>query len=91
MTQLRVIESPAALFYERVRTYPKRRAKSMRHWARMDKKYLKRYGHRRIPTAYMMDTSPGEQVLVVHPSLATQYREAIDRVFVPAGLGDTCI
>jgi hypothetical protein len=83
---LQIIESPAACTYERVRTYPKRRAKSARHWARMDKKWLKRYGMRAKPTAYLIDTPgvfdlDGGQALVVHPILAPQYLEAINSAF----------
>lgn len=54
---MRIIETTAACTHERVRTYAKRRAKSPRHWARMDKKYLKRYGTAPKPTMYVMDTS----------------------------------
>jgi hypothetical protein len=88
-TPLRIVESTAACAYERVRTYPKRRAKSPRHWARMDKKYLKRYGQRLVPIVYLMDTSffafgmRDTQVLVVHPSLASQCRKMIDETFKP--------
>lgn len=75
---LRIIESTAACSFERVRTYAKRRAKSVSHWCRMDKKYSKRYGIRTVPTAYIMGDA-----LIVHPSLAPEYRAAINKTFTP--------
>lgn len=71
-----IIDSTAACTYVRRRTYAKRRAKSLRHWARMDKKYLKRYGMRAEPHAYMMGDT-----LIVHPILAPQYRAAVNNAF----------
>lgn len=65
---LRVVESTAACQYVRVRTYAKRRAKSARHWYRMDKKYRKRYGLRAEPTAYVMG-----DLLIIHPLLSHVY------------------
>lgn len=62
---MRLIYSTAALRAERVRRYAKRRAKSPRHWARMDKKYHKRYGMRQVPECYMFNGD----TLVVHPAL----------------------
>lgn len=68
---MRVIESTAACTYVRNRTYAKRRAKSPRHWQRMDKKYLKRYGMRTVPQCYQMGDN-----LIVHPSLMSEIRRA---------------
>lgn len=79
--RLRIVESTAACTYVRKRVYAKRRARSPRHWARMDKKYLKRYGMRMEPRAYMLG-----ETLVVHPVLAQQYRAAINEVFKPVNL-----
>ena len=76
---IRILESPAACTYRRARTYPKRRAKSKRHWARMDKKYAKRYGTIMEPQAYAMGDT-----IVVHPLLAPSYRAAINNAFKPA-------
>jgi hypothetical protein len=73
---LRIIESTAACAYVRNRVYARRRAKSPRHWARMDKKYLKRFGQRLEPQAYLLGDT-----LVVHPILAPQYRAAINNAF----------
>lgn len=83
---LRIIESTAACTYVPRRTYAKRRAHSPRHHARMNKKWLKRYGVRAEPTAYWMDTSyllgvDGGKTLVVHPTLAARYCGAINKMF----------
>lgn len=67
-----IVYSTAAVQLERQRTYAKRRAKSKRHWVRMDKKYAKRYGTRAIPSAYLMRGGFGivsRDTLVVHPAL----------------------
>jgi hypothetical protein len=66
----------------RVKRYPKRRAKSERHWRRMEKKWTKRYGFKQEPCAYRMDGSAlgmPYDMLVVHPTLAPQYRSALRR------------
>lgn len=68
---MRVIESAHAYTLERARTYPKRKAKSPRHWARMDKKYAKRYGMRVVPQCYQMGDT-----FIVHPSLMPEIRRA---------------
>lgn len=79
--RVRLMVTPAATVQgPRIRTYAKRRAKSPRHWARMDKKYLKRYGFRRLPTAYQAQGGlfgRGELVIFVHPALEAEYRQAI--------------
>lgn len=72
---MKIIESTAACQYTRVRTYAKRRAKSPRHWARMDKKYLKRYGMRVEPGCYQMGDT-----LVVHPALIPELRRSMREV-----------
>jgi len=69
----RIIESTAACTYERNRRYAKRRAKSPRHWARMDKKYAKRYGAHAVPAAYILNGD----TLIMHPVLAHEHRLAI--------------
>ena len=76
---MRIVESPAACTYERVRKYPRSHAKSPRHFARMDKKWAKRYGTKMVPAAYPL----GDGVLVVHPMLAAEYRRAIKQTFQP--------
>ena len=78
------MESPAAVTYVRKRVYAKRGAKSKRHWVRMDKKYAKRFGLRAEPAAYIIDDGFGGQVLIAHPTLAPQYRAAINNAFKPA-------
>jgi hypothetical protein len=79
--RLRLIEDPiAALPGPPVRTYPKRKARSDRHWRRMNKKWLKRYGITWVPTAYQMDLG-WEILIIVHPALAPEYRAAIDKAF----------
>lgn len=79
--RLRLIEdSIAVLPGPPVRTFARRRARSERHWARINKKWLKRYGITWIPTAYEMNL--GHEIwIVVHPALAPQYRAAIDKLF----------
>lgn len=82
----RILESTGACTYVPRRTYAKRRARSPRHHARINKKWLKRYGLRAEPTAYFMNTSyllgvNGGQILVVHPLLAPKYRAAINNAF----------
>ncbi len=66
---MRLIESPSACTYVRNRTYPKRHAKSKRHWARMDKKYRKRYGMRLVPAYFQMGDT-----FIVHPALMPEIR-----------------
>ena len=79
--RLRLIEDPiAALPGPPVRAYPKRRARSDRHWRRMNKKWLKRYGITWLPTAWQMDLGH-EVLIIVHPALAPEYRAAIDKHF----------
>ncbi len=62
----------------RIRTYPRRRAKSDRHWRRMDKKWMKRYGfHPPIPTSYQFESAEfgrSKLMVVVHPILLDQWR-----------------
>lgn len=81
--QVKLIESWMAIRRERARRYPKSRAKSERHWRRMDKKWLKRYGHRDIPTSYSMKMPNAfgaqELVVFVHPQLMPKFRRALRR------------
>lgn len=74
--RLRIIESTAACTYVPARKYAKRRARSHRHWMRITKKWRKRYGMRAEPHAYMMGDT-----LIVHPTLAPQYRAAVNNAF----------
>lgn len=67
MPGVRIYYSTAAAEQVRNRTYSKRRAKSLRHWTRMDKKYRKRYGFHAVPAIYRMG-----DVFVVHPALKSQ-------------------
>lgn len=74
----KLVQSPSALKRgPRVRTYAKRRAKSLRHWHRIDKKWLKRFGYRMEPTAYQLPDGRGNMLLVVHPILYPQYAKAL--------------
>lgn len=64
----------------RTRVYPRRRAKSERHWRRMDKKWTKRYGFQMLPTAYEAQCDifgRPEISIFVHPALAGEYRNAL--------------
>jgi hypothetical protein len=56
----------------RVKTYPRRKAKSAAHWRRMDKKWRKRYGFRREPCMYRMGNT-----VIAHPSLYAQLRASL--------------
>jgi hypothetical protein len=75
---IRIIESTAAVRRERVKTYPKRKARTPAHWARMDKKWLKRYGWHEVPQAYMFNGDLSGMALgkglFVHPSQAALLR-----------------
>ena len=72
---MRVVQTSTACEYVRVRTYAKRRARSKRHWARMDKKWLKRFGLRAEPRAYQMG-----DVLFVHPLLMPELKRSTREV-----------
>lgn len=74
---LRIVESTAACTYTQRRVYAKRRAHSPRHHARINKKWLKRWGMRAEPMAYLL----GGETLIVHPILAPGYRRAIQDAF----------
>lgn len=84
-------ESDMALQRSQAKTYPKRRAKSASHLRRMNKKWLKRYGYKYAPGAFLMDTSAlslgfgdgapyGRQILFVHPSLMKEVRRTFKEV-----------
>lgn len=74
----KIVQSPAAVKQgARVRTYAKRRAKSLRHWRRIDKKWRKRFGYRSEPCAYQMTDGCGNILLIVHPILYPQYAAAL--------------
>jgi hypothetical protein len=84
---IRIIESEFATREGgRVKTYPKRKAKSESHWRRMDKKWRKRYGFARVPCMYRMKTplwafgADAGEYLVVHPSLVAQLRASLRRI-----------
>jgi hypothetical protein len=73
-----IIESVGAVTRERVRVYPKRKTQSPRHWRRMDKKFLKRYGHSLKPAMFKMAGGiAGRDTFVVHPALMPQIRAAL--------------
>jgi hypothetical protein len=86
---IKIIESAAAMkeTTERVRKYPRRKARTEAHWRRMDKKWRKRYGFKREACMYWMQNPlglyperfgrHGERVLIVHPSLMSQVRSAL--------------
>ena len=73
---VRVYESLAAVERSRAKLYPKRKAKSPRHWARMDKKWRKRFGFREKPCVFYSNNSMGE-AFFVHPALMPQLRAAL--------------
>lgn len=59
----------------RVKTYPKRKAKSVSHWRRMDKKWRKRYGFKKEPCAYRL----GSNHLIVHPIIYAKLRAELGK------------
>jgi hypothetical protein len=74
---IRIIESEIAVRRERIKTYPKRKARPPAHWTRMDKKWRKRYGFREVPQMYIFQANrdlhtPG--AVLVHPSQAALLR-----------------
>ena len=76
--RFRLVSSPNAVKRgPRVRTYAKRRAKSFRHWQRVDKKWRKRWGYKTLPAAYQMPSGTGDVLLVVHPILYPEYAKAM--------------
>ena len=60
----------------RIRTYPRRRAKSDRHWRRMDKKWRKRYGYLQVPMAYQTANLFGRIVIFAHPVIVDEWRRS---------------
>lgn len=74
---IRVIESLAAVERVRARVYPKRKAKSTRHWLRMDKKWRKRFGFREKPCMYKTGGEIVGEAFIVHPALMPQLRAAL--------------
>jgi hypothetical protein len=82
---VRIIESWACTEQgDRVKRYPRRKAKSVSHWHRMDKKWLKRYGYQRVPCIYEInvptwfyDGAPTMTTFMVHPTLAAKLRHAL--------------
>jgi hypothetical protein len=74
---IRIIETPAAVRRERVKKYPKRKGKTPAHWARMDKKWMKRCGFREVPCMYMLQANRDlhtPAAALVHPSHAALLR-----------------
>lgn len=77
---IRVIESVSAVTTAQTRRYPKRKAKTLAHGRRMNKKWLKRYGLTHTPAMFRIRQpsllSPlGEEVIVAHPAMMAQLRE----------------
>ena len=83
-------ESELAVQRSQRRVYARRRAKSVAHWQRMNKKWLKRFGETLTPAAFEADTGiawgvPSKKILFVHPELMKLVRrhlkESMDRQF----------
>lgn len=66
----RLIEDVNCFSRVRAKIYPKRRSKNDSHFRRMDKKWLKRYGYKNVPTSYQMGNT-----IVAHPEIVRQIRE----------------
>lgn len=66
---MRVHVSVVACTYRQARVYARRRAKSKAHRARMNKKWLKRYGQKIIPQVFQVGND-----LFVHPLLMPEIR-----------------
>lgn len=56
------------------RVFPRRRAKSRAHHARMNKKWLKRYGTHLRPCCYIADTPDTGKVILIHPVFWPEYK-----------------
>lgn len=75
-----IIESWAAVERSRARIYPKRKAKSPRHWQRMDKKWRKRFGFKEKPAIFKAAGGVvGRETFFVHPALMPEIRRALSR------------
>lgn len=72
---------------QRVKTYPRRKAKTPAHWRRMDKKWMKRYGFKQQPCVFTINGDALElafgmrqsTVFMVHPSLMRDFMAQFDR------------
>ena len=67
---LKIIVTDQAYITERVKKYSKRKAKSESHWKRMDKKWLKRHGHKQTPRIFLRGNA-----VYCHPALYSQFLE----------------
>lgn len=83
-------ESELAVQLSQRRIYARRRARSVAHWRRMNKKWLKRFGQTATPAAFKIDTGaafggPSKKILFVHPAMMKvirrHFKESMDRQF----------
>lgn len=74
-------ESWVAVLHAPRRTHRHRKNQSLAYHKRVQKKWLKRFGAKEVPTAYMLDTSAlapwaaRGRILVCHPVIADQMRK----------------
>lgn len=78
-------ETTLAVQRSQCRVYARRRAKSLSHWQRINKKWLKRFGQTEIPSAFEMDVGiawglPSKKILFIHPDLMRQVRHSFKNV-----------
>ena len=77
-----------------VRRHKVRRWMSDSYHYRIQKKWIKRWGYLKEPTAYMMPavklglSDRAESIVVMHPILAAQLREQASREYVRTGTND---
>lgn len=70
ISTFRLIEDANCFNRVRAKIYPKRRSKNDSHFRRMNKKWLKRYGYKNVPTAYEIG-----DMIVAHPEIVRQIKE----------------
>lgn len=67
---IRVRQSPLAVNVEPVRRHRQRRGQSATYHRRVQKKWLKRFGKKEVPCAYVIDAGLAcGKTLIVHPSM----------------------
>ncbi len=78
----RVRESPYAMQTVPARVHKKRRNQSDAYHQRVQKKWVKRWGTKQVPGAYMIDAAAiggSGKILVVHPALGMAALESLDK------------
>lgn len=74
---LRIRESPLAVKSAPAKPHRKRRGQTDAYHRRVQKKWLKRFGTKQVPCAYMVDNSylgGVGKTMIAHPSLVAKLR-----------------